>query len=117
VTDFTNRDKTHILDLFVNNEKTLLKIYEALFPHRANQAVNTNSQIGGMPSHMMNDPMGIYNNQSQKSSQQFGNHSSMHGSYNGPLGSHPMAVTYQNQAILNSLGNPPQMMNQGVNNS
>ena len=35
VSDFTNRDKTHILDLFVNNEKTLLKIYEALFPHRA----------------------------------------------------------------------------------
>jgi hypothetical protein len=35
VTDFTNKDKTHILDLFVNNEKTLLKIYEALFPHRA----------------------------------------------------------------------------------
>jgi hypothetical protein len=23
-----------LLDLFVNNEKTLLKIYEALFPHR-----------------------------------------------------------------------------------
>ena len=35
VSDFTSRDKTHILDLFVNNEKTLLKIYEALFPHRA----------------------------------------------------------------------------------
>ena len=35
VTDFTNKDKTHILDLFVNNEKTLLKIYEALFSHRA----------------------------------------------------------------------------------
>lgn len=25
-----------MLDLFVNNEKTLLKIYEILFPHRAN---------------------------------------------------------------------------------
>lgn len=32
--DFTNKDKYHLLDLFVNNEKTLLKIYEALFPHR-----------------------------------------------------------------------------------
>lgn len=32
--DFTNKDKFHILDLFVNNEKTLLKVYEALFPHR-----------------------------------------------------------------------------------
>jgi len=38
LTDFTNRDKCNLLDLFVNNEKTLLKIYEALFPHRvANQ--------------------------------------------------------------------------------
>ncbi len=34
--DFTPRDKYHLLDLFVNNERTLLKIYEALFPHRAN---------------------------------------------------------------------------------
>lgn len=33
--DFTQRDKFNILDLFVNNEKTLVKIYEALFPHRA----------------------------------------------------------------------------------
>lgn len=33
--DFTPRDKCNLLDLFVNNEKTLLKIYEALFPHRA----------------------------------------------------------------------------------
>ena len=35
VSDFTSKDKAHILDLFVNNERTLLKIYEALFPHRA----------------------------------------------------------------------------------
>lgn len=35
VSDFTSKDKSHILDLFVNNERTLLKIYEALFPHRA----------------------------------------------------------------------------------
>lgn len=33
--DFTAKDKFNILDLFVNNEKTLVKIYEALFPHRA----------------------------------------------------------------------------------
>ena len=33
--DFTGKDKFNILDLFVNNEKTLIKIYEALFPHRA----------------------------------------------------------------------------------
>ena len=35
LSDFTIRDKCNLLDLFVNNEKTLLKIYEALFPHRA----------------------------------------------------------------------------------
>jgi len=38
--DFTTKDKCNLLDLFVNNEKTLLKIYEALFPHRA--AANSN---------------------------------------------------------------------------
>jgi len=41
--DFTVRDKCNLLDLFVNNEKTLLKIYEALFPHRAtNNATGSN---------------------------------------------------------------------------
>ena len=37
LSDFTSRDKCNLLDLFVNNEKTLLKFYEALFPHRASQ--------------------------------------------------------------------------------
>jgi hypothetical protein len=32
--DFTPKDKFNLLDLFVNNEKTLVKIYEALFPPR-----------------------------------------------------------------------------------
>jgi hypothetical protein len=32
--DFTNKDRGNLLDLFVNNERTLLKIYEVLFPHR-----------------------------------------------------------------------------------
>jgi hypothetical protein len=32
--DFTTKDRCNLLDLFVNNEKTLLKIYEALFPNR-----------------------------------------------------------------------------------
>lgn len=40
VSDFTGKDKSHILDLFVNNERTLLKIYEALFPHRAAAPAN-----------------------------------------------------------------------------
>ena len=37
--DFTIKDKCNLLDLFVNNEKTLLKMYEALFPHRVNTAL------------------------------------------------------------------------------
>ena len=41
ITDFTIRDKCNLLDLFVNNEKTLLKIYEALFPHRASTGVGS----------------------------------------------------------------------------
>lgn len=32
LSDFTSKDKMNLLDLFVNNEKILLKIYEALFP-------------------------------------------------------------------------------------
>lgn len=35
IADFTAQDKTNMLELFVNNEKTLLRIYEILFPHRA----------------------------------------------------------------------------------
>jgi len=36
--DFTSKDKFNLLDLFVNNEKTLVKIYEALFPPRQKAA-------------------------------------------------------------------------------
>lgn len=32
--EFTTQDRNNLLDLFVNNEKTLLKIYEILFPKR-----------------------------------------------------------------------------------
>lgn len=54
VSDFTAKDKSHILDLFVNNERTLLKIYEALFPHRAapTQPVQ-NQQMQMQPMNMM----------------------------------------------------------------
>lgn len=41
--EFTNQDRNNLLDLFVNNEKTLLKIYEVLFPRKQNQAMNTSS--------------------------------------------------------------------------
>ena len=32
IQDFTKVDRSNLLDLFVNNEKTLLMMYEALFP-------------------------------------------------------------------------------------
>lgn len=32
--DFTSKDRFNVLDLFVNNEKTLIKVYEALFPNK-----------------------------------------------------------------------------------
>lgn len=47
LSDFTTKDKNNLLDLFVNNEKTLLKIYEILFPHRAapNAGAGVSSQM------------------------------------------------------------------------
>jgi len=36
ISDFTIKDKTFLIDLFVNNENVLLKMYEFLFPNRAN---------------------------------------------------------------------------------
>jgi hypothetical protein len=32
--EFTTQDRNNLLDLFVNNEQTLLKIYEVLFPRK-----------------------------------------------------------------------------------
>lgn len=53
VSDFTAKDKSHILDLFVNNERTLLKIYEALFPHRAAPTQQPAQQMQPMSMNMM----------------------------------------------------------------
>lgn len=33
--EFTSQDRNNLLDLFVNNERTLLRVYEILFPRRA----------------------------------------------------------------------------------
>eukprot|EP00347_Sterkiella_histriomuscorum_P006958 403350786 len=43
ISDFNAKDRFNILDLFVNNEKTLIKIYEALFPHRTNKSLLTST--------------------------------------------------------------------------
>lgn len=36
LSEFTPQDKSSLLDIFVNNEKTLLKMYEILFPRVSN---------------------------------------------------------------------------------
>ena len=41
--EFTTQDRNNLLDLFVNNEKTLLRIYENLFPKKGGHAANTSS--------------------------------------------------------------------------
>ena len=47
INEFTSKDRGNLLDLFVNNERTLLKIYEILFPHRAtpNAGAGVSSQM------------------------------------------------------------------------
>lgn len=50
-TEFTSQDRNNLLDLFVNNEKTLLKMYEILFPRKTNSTafkVNSLKQISVM---------------------------------------------------------------------
>ena len=90
VSDFTNRDKTHILDLFVNNEKTLLKIYEALFPHRA-----AGNPVAIQPNGLNDQLMAGYGQRSEQRSQGQARSSShiqglsqpghsINASYNGP---------------------------------
>ena len=41
--EFTQIDRNNLLDLFVNNERTLLKIYEILFSNNAIDYVTTSS--------------------------------------------------------------------------
>lgn len=55
LSDFTPQDKQSLLDLFVNNEKTLLKIYEALFPHNSSNLTTADHNL----SYRSNDYMSI----------------------------------------------------------
>eukprot|EP00347_Sterkiella_histriomuscorum_P023615 403333985 len=101
ITDFTVRDKCNLLDLFVNNEKTLLKIYEALFPHRASngggqtqtsQSIVSFNQTNNM--HNSRDKQLTLRN-TQLASQQFGS-----GINNSGLGN------YNNNNSFNQQSNP-----------
>ena len=90
------------MDLFVNNERTLLKIYEALFPHRA-APTQQNSQMQqpmSMMENSFNNSMHLMGpsgggRMDQRSaggtrilSNAFPSHGnqSLNTSYNGPLG-------------------------------
>ena len=47
LSEFTAHDRNNLLDLFVNNERTLLRIYEILFPKKQGAAnLNSLRQIG-----------------------------------------------------------------------
>ena len=37
ISEFTQSDRNNLLDLFVNNQVTLIKIYETLFPKKHNK--------------------------------------------------------------------------------
>lgn len=114
ISDFTNRDKSHLLDLFVNNEKTLLKIYEALFPHRVTAQPQPHSQQMSYIAEpqMSYQAFGRPDAKSAGSGRvQYSNNSfvqgNVHVSYNGPvLAVHPQqlqSLTMQNQRFLNQL--------------
>ena len=55
--EFTTQDRNNLLDLFVNNEQTLLKIYEILFPKKA----GSSSKLHGISSKVKNSQDSIYN--------------------------------------------------------
>lgn len=84
--DFTAKDKSNLLDLFVNNEKTLLKIYEILFPHRANP--NSSGNGAGLSSNISDFGSNVYGNNAIKA---------MNASIN------PSIVSVQNIEILNQI--------------
>ena len=43
--EFTSQDRNNLLDLFVNNEKTLLRIYEVLFPKKTSSGAHNTSSL------------------------------------------------------------------------
>ena len=100
VSDFTSKDKSHILDLFVNNERTLLKIYEALFPHRA--APIAPSQMAPMQPMMensLNQSLGMMGRSEQRSQ----------GAPRGTAGFAPGSI---NQSVNQSYNGPLQQVMQ-----
>lgn len=65
--EFTSQDRNNLLDLFVNNEKTLIKMYEILFPRKtAATAMKTNSlkQISALKNSSDTIKLGYGNNKS-----------------------------------------------------
>lgn len=99
VQDFTPKDKTNLLELFVNNEKTLLRIYEILFPHRA----GPNAGQGVSSSMVVESGAGIYGQNAIRALSRGTNGGSNRQSETA--GS--MRLTQQNNMILNQIMNKP----------
>lgn len=103
ITDFTNRDKTNLLELFVNNEKTLLKIYEILFPHRA----GPNAGAGVSNSMVVEAGLGNYGQNALRALSRGTGRSQGRGySDTGSLmnvGSHQQRISVENNSLLNAL--------------
>lgn len=73
--DFTARDRFIILDLFVNNEKTLLKIYEALFQGAKKSNTDSTNHLRQAYASIAANAVGNHNTQSMVSSEGGGSNS------------------------------------------
>lgn len=130
IAEFTPIDRCNLLDLFVNNEKTLLKIYEACFPHRTNNFTDPNqnmgapnadlqmSKNGSFQSHQKNNSMIDFSrtdlNDNLKAIGNFEHHkhadSSFYGAPIEPLtGYDPRDNAYGNQTAADDYGNDANM--------
>ena len=100
VNDFTPKDKTNMLELFVNNEKTLLRMYEILFPHRAGPNAGQ-----GISSAMVQEAGGGTFGQSAIEAMKKSAGGSRRGaSENSTNANQSMRVSAQNSVLLNQIG-------------
>ena len=61
--EFTTQDRNNLLDLFVNNEQTLLKVYEILFPKKQAHGNNSLRQINTLKNSSDSIRFGVKNSE------------------------------------------------------
>ena len=61
--EFTTQDRNNLLDLFVNNEQTLLKVYEILFPKKAAHGNNSLRQLNTLKNSSDSIRFGVKNSE------------------------------------------------------